>query len=95
VVKEIYCETAPFRVHITTNIVMKGKPMAEPPTSPNVLGLTAQIVSAHVSNNPVSTEVLPTLIQDVYRTLASVGLEPAQKERPQQAVPVNKSVYHD
>jgi predicted transcriptional regulator len=74
---------------------MKDKPMAEPPTSPNVLGLTAQIVSAHVSNNPVSTEVLPTLIQDVYRTLASVGREPAQPERPQPAVPVKKSVLPD
>jgi len=69
--------------------------MADAMTPPNVLGLTAQIVSAHVSNNPVSTEVLPTLIQDVYRTLASVGREPAQPERPQPAVPVKKSVFPD
>jgi predicted transcriptional regulator len=69
--------------------------MADAPTTSNVLGLTAQIVSAHVSNNSVSTEVLPTLIQDVYRTLASVGREPAQPERPQPAVPIKKSVFPD
>jgi predicted transcriptional regulator len=61
----------------------------------NVLGLTAQIVSAHVSNNPVSADVLPSLIQDVYRTLASAGVVPAEPERPQPAVPVKKSVFPD
>src|SRR5277367_1922408 len=75
--------------------ILEGTPMADAPTTSSVLGLTAQIVSAHVSNNPVSTEVLPTLIQDVYRTLASVGREPAQPERPQPAVPIKKSVFPD
>ena len=41
----------------------------ETPTT-DVLGLTAQIVSAHVSNNAVSPDALPSLIQEVYRTLA-------------------------
>ena len=40
----------------------------EPPTT-NVLGLTAQIVSAHVSNNAVPPDALPSLIQEVYKTL--------------------------
>ncbi len=39
----------------------------------DVLGLTAQIVSAHVTKNPVSVEDLPGLIREVYKTLASVG----------------------
>jgi predicted transcriptional regulator len=46
----------------------------------DVLGLTAQIVSAHISNNQISTEALPLLIQDVYRS---------------PAVPVKKSVFPD
>ena len=53
--------------------------MPEEAASSNVLGLTAQIVSAHVSNNAVSAEALPQLIQQVYKTLAGVGKEPARR----------------
>ena len=69
--------------------------MAVPPANPSVLGLTAQIVSAHVSNNSVAPDALPSLIQDVYKTLAGVGKEPAQPAKPDPAVPVNKSVFAD
>ncbi len=68
--------------------------MAEEPPAADLLGLTAEIVAAHVSNNPVSLGDLPNLIQEVYRTLASVG-QPAAKpqpERPQPAVPIKKSI---
>ncbi len=61
----------------------------------DVLGLTAQIVSAHVSNNSVSPDALSALIQDVYRTLSGVGKEPAAPDKPQPAVPVKKSVFPD
>jgi len=63
--------------------------------STDVLGLTAQIVSAHVSNNSVAPDALPSLIQEVYKTLADVGREPLQAERPQPAVPIKKSVFAD
>jgi len=69
--------------------------MVEHPAGANVLGLTAQIVSAHVSNNSVSPDALPSLIQEVYKTLAGVGKEPAQPDRPAPAVPVKKSVFPD
>jgi predicted transcriptional regulator len=69
--------------------------MAEHPVNISVLGLTAQIVSAHVSNNSVSPDALPSLIQEVYRTLAGVGKEPNEPERPQPAVPIKKSVFAD
>jgi predicted transcriptional regulator len=61
----------------------------------NVLGLTAQIVSAHVSNNSVAPDALPSLIQEVYKTLSGVGRDPVQPERPQPAVPVKKSIFSD
>ena len=58
-----------------------------------LLGLTAQIVSAHVSHNPVPAAELPGLIQEVFRTLSGVGSRPApEPERPQPAVPVKKSI---
>ena len=69
--------------------------MADQTANAEVLALTAQIVSAHVSNNSVTTDALPALIQDVYRTLAGVGREPATPSKPQPAVPVKKSVFAD
>lgn len=71
--------------------------MADQPVSLDVLGLTAQIVSAHVSNNSVQTDLLPGLIHDVYKTLSSVGRElpPPVLDKPQPAVPAKKSVFPD
>jgi predicted transcriptional regulator len=61
----------------------------------DVLGLTAQIVSAHVAHNSVGVDALPGLIQDVYRTLAGVGRVELPTERPQPAVPIKKSIFPD
>ncbi|MBV8913877.1 MAG: MucR family transcriptional regulator [Acetobacteraceae bacterium] len=69
--------------------------MAEQAASGDVLGLTAQIVSAHVSNNSIGADALPSLIQEVYRTLAGVGKEQVVPDKQQPAVPVKKSVYPD
>ncbi|UEM21185.1 MucR family transcriptional regulator [Skermanella mucosa] len=61
--------------------------------SNELLSLTTEIVAAHVSNNTVAVTDLPQLIEQVYRTLANVGVEPAPVvERPQPAVPIKKSV---
>ena len=68
--------------------------MTEKPNLSELLELTTEIVSAHVGNNPVSVDDLPQLIQEVYKTLDSVGTTPAP-ERPQPAVPVKKSVFPD
>jgi len=69
--------------------------MAEQAASADVLGLTAQIVSAHVSNNSIGADALPNLIQEVYRTLAGVGKEQVLPDKQQPAVPVKKSVFPD
>jgi len=64
--------------------------------SNELLSLTTEIVAAHVSNNTVAVTDLPQLIEQVYRSLANVGVEPApQVERPQPAVPIKKSVTPD
>jgi len=67
--------------------------MAENSANQDLLGLTAEIVSAHVSNNPVSITDLPNVIQEVYRTLMTLG-QPveAPAEKPQPAVPIKKSI---
>lgn len=67
--------------------------MAETTANQDLLGLTAEIVSAHVSNNPVSISDLPNLIQEVYRTLSTMGQpQPVVAEKPQPAVPIKKSI---
>jgi predicted transcriptional regulator len=66
-----------------------------------LLGLTAQIVSAHVGNNHVAAEDLPALIRQVYLALngSNTGSAPAQvrpaapAERPKPAVPISRSVF--
>ena len=91
--------------YMTKSNPMEGNRMAEDASSPDVLGpdvlgrevlgLTARIVSAHVSNNTVSPDALPSLIQEVYRSLCGAGKPPLQPERPQPAVPARKSVFPD
>jgi predicted transcriptional regulator len=61
-----------------------------------LLSLTTEIVAAHVSNNTVAVGDLPILIEQVYKSLSNVGVEPVvQEERPQPAVPIKKSVTPD
>ena len=64
--------------------------------SDDLLDLTAQIVSAHVSRNTVEVDDLPKVIQRVYSTLSGLGQEPAQEpEKLVPAVPIKKSVTPD
>jgi predicted transcriptional regulator len=61
-----------------------------------LLQLTAQIVSAHVSHNSVTAEMLPALIRDVYLSLS--GTEAPVEEvvlPPEPAVNPKKSVFND
>jgi predicted transcriptional regulator len=59
----------------------------------DLLEMSSQIVSAHVSNNTISVTDIPALIQQVYQTLASVDANRSKDfDRPQPAVPVKKSV---
>ncbi len=72
-------------------------------SSLGVLGLTAQIVSAHVANNKVATEELAGLIQQVYHALngseaasaSAPARAPAPTDRPKPAVAISKSVFND
>jgi predicted transcriptional regulator len=70
--------------------------MTDQGTSNDLLALTTEIVAAHVSNNTVSVGDLPTLINQVYQSLAGIGQSPvAPAERPQPAVSVKRSVHPD
>jgi predicted transcriptional regulator len=61
-----------------------------------IVALTADIVSAHVSNNSVAVSDLPTLIQNVHNALTGLGKvqeEPVAKQEP--AVSVRSSIKPD
>jgi predicted transcriptional regulator len=61
-----------------------------------LLGLTSDIVAAHVSNNPVPLAELPGLIEVVFGTLSTLSKpqeEPQVELKP--AVPVKKSITDD
>jgi len=68
-------------------------PENEPRSS--LLDLTAQIVSAHVSNNSTSSDSLPELIRQVYRALDGAGQIEPEPEKLQPAVPIKRSVFPD
>jgi predicted transcriptional regulator len=75
---------------------LKGPKMAEKPVDSVLLGLTAQIVSAHAANNELGAGTLPAAIRVVYDTLANIGnAPPAPVEKAQPAVPIRKSVFPD
>jgi predicted transcriptional regulator len=69
--------------------------MSETEHNVDVLALTAEIISAHVSNNSVAAGALAILIQDVYRSLTGAAQLPQVAEKLVPAVPVKKSVFPD
>jgi predicted transcriptional regulator len=61
-----------------------------------IVSLTADIVSAHVSNNSVAVSDLPTLIENVHNALTGLGKVkevPAPKQEP--AVSIRSSIKPD
>jgi predicted transcriptional regulator len=61
-----------------------------------MITLTADIVSAHVSNNSVAVNDLPMLIQNVHNALSGLGT-PAEAPQPKQepAVSIRASIKPD
>jgi len=61
-----------------------------------LLTLTADIVAAHVSNNSVAVNDLPTLIQNVHSALSGISASRnAPEAKPEPKVPVRSSVKPD
>jgi predicted transcriptional regulator len=65
--------------------------------SEEMVEITAEVVSAYVSNNPVPVADLPQLIRSVHAALAGLSLPaaPAKEERAAPAVNPKKSVFDD
>ncbi|RDC59597.1 Transcriptional regulatory protein MucR [Alteripontixanthobacter maritimus] len=64
--------------------------------SETLITLTSDIVAAHVSNNDVAVDDVPTLITNVYGALAGLGDGGEQEEeRPDPAVSIRASIKRD
>ncbi|MEO1649031.1 MAG: MucR family transcriptional regulator [Pseudomonadota bacterium] len=61
-----------------------------------LITLTSDIVAAHLSNNDVAVEEVPSLITNVFGALSGLG-QPAEaaEERPEPAVSVRASIKPD
>jgi len=64
--------------------------------SETLITLTSDIVAAHVSNNPVAVDEVPTLIHNIYNALAGLGTVASEPELPPEpAVSIRSSVKPD
>ena len=60
-----------------------------------LITLTSDIVAAHVSNNSVAVEDVPTLIENVFGALTALGKSGANAAPPEPAVSIRASVKPD
>ncbi len=68
-----------------------------PKNTEMLIELTADVVSAYVSNNSVAASELPTLIAEVHAALGRAGgpAEAAPADKPKPAVNPKKSIHDD
>lgn len=71
--------------------------MTEQNKDQDLPAMTTTIVAAYLANKQVAISDVPTLISQVYNTLASLGdaPKPPVEERPEPAVSVRKSITPD
>ncbi len=69
--------------------------MSEKIEKMELLALTTDIVTSHLSRNPVDSSDISGLIKDVYATLSTVGAAEPDADRPQPAVSIRKSIHPD
>ena len=69
--------------------------MPERRDSREILALTTQIVTAHVSHNTVSADELPKLLQQIFETLLGIDRNGQTAIAPKGAVSVSKSITPD
>lgn len=70
--------------------------MSDQTSREELLSLTTEIVSSYVSNNNIGTAEISGMIEQVYKTLATVNADNVMMaDRPQPAVPIKKSVTPD
>jgi predicted transcriptional regulator len=62
---------------------------------PDLVGLSAEIVSAYVAKNHIQTSEIPQLIASVHDALRNVAKPAPQPEKHEPPVPINKTIRPD
>jgi predicted transcriptional regulator len=87
-----------YRSEYVSQSLKLEKSMTEllPKPTGNLIELTADIVTAYVSNNPVPVTELPGLIAQIHSSISRLGaqLEPEQEKRTPR-VPIKKTITAD
>jgi predicted transcriptional regulator len=65
------------------------------PTETDLVALSADIVSAYVSNNNVQPAEIAPLLGGVHAALANIGKPPAEPIKLEPRVPINKTIKGD
>ncbi len=70
--------------------------MSEELSRVELLSMTTEVVSSYVSNNTISSDEIPAVIEQTYKALSEVGVQGlSSADRPQPAVPINRSITSD
>lgn len=70
--------------------------MTEQISREELLALTSEIVSSYVANNTLPAHEIPSVIEQVFKTLSNVDKDTGlHADRPKPAVPIKKSVMPD
>lgn len=62
--------------------------------TPDLISLTAEVVSAYVANNAIQAGEVPSLIASVHQALSGLG-KPVAEPKPEPIVPIKKTVTPD
>ncbi|MEH6527778.1 MAG: MucR family transcriptional regulator [Sneathiella sp.] len=60
-----------------------------------LLALTTDIVTSHLSRNSIDSTEIPILIKDIYSTLSTISDAEPEMDKPQPAVSIRKSIHPD
>ena len=76
---------------------MDGESAVRSDREQDILRLSADVVAAYLTQNPVQVQAIPELIRSIHGALTTLGrpaeLRPVEKQKP--AVPVSRSVQPD
>ena len=64
-------------------------------TEANLVSISADIVSAYVSNNNIQSAEIAPLLSGVHAALANIGKPPAEPIKREPPVPINKTIKGD
>src|SRR5215207_2373435 len=62
---------------------------------PDLVGISAEIVSAYVAKNHIQTSEIPQLIASVHEALRNVAKPAPEPEKHEPPVPINKTIRPD